>query len=136
MQRFENYDDLAKHKVREGGRGWIGQEAQLRTAGGAAASGNTGSAGSQRRQGCSALAQNGSSSCTRALPAACPLQVTIEEREEYEQHIKMGTVVFAGAPGHAAPCWQVAVWVQYLAPSTQLLPLSCACLHACLAFLA
>lgn len=25
-----------------------------------------------------------------------PLQVTIEEREEYEQHIKMGTVVYAG----------------------------------------
>ena len=135
MQRFENYDDLAKHKVGEGGR--VRRRAgSTATAGDAAASGNTGSAGSQRRQGCSALAQNGSSSCTCALPAACPLQVTIEEREEYEQHIKMGTVVFAGAPGHAAPCWQVAVWVQYLAPSTQLLPLSCACLHACLAFLA
>ena len=43
------------------------------------------------------------------LPAAycllvepVPLQVTIEEREEYEQHIKMGTVVFAGELPQAA----------------------------------
>ena len=28
------------------------------------------------------------------LPGPC--QVTIEEREEYEQHIKQGTVVYAG----------------------------------------
>lgn len=35
-------------------------------------------------------------------PAAVPrwhAQVTIEEREEYEQHIKMGTVVYAGGRG-------------------------------------
>ena len=32
----------------------------------------------------------------RTLPSRPRAQVTIEEREEYEQHIRMGTVVYAG----------------------------------------
>lgn len=84
MQRFATYEDLATHKARHVQRCWLlwmpacGQQYKHRL--------------------------------FRVLPAGpaavlweewhCPfnatMQVTIEEREEYEQHIKMGTIVYAG----------------------------------------
>lgn len=42
-------------------------------------------------------AVGGVAGAATCAPPCLPLQVTIEEREEYEQHIKMGTVVYAGA---------------------------------------
>ena len=112
MQRFENYEDLAKHKVGPG-----------RGAGGRTLCGS-GNAVRQKSSRAAALPNLSPNEDLQSpvrcplpppacLSACCPacylppcLQVTIEEREEYEQHIKMGTVVFAGKPRQCCPCWQ------------------------------
>ena len=102
VQRFATYEDLAAHKA-GGGRCNMGCATVAPNRAdtfGWAHRGYPACRGAVRWCSAPRGSRRCSSKCagsdTSAAAAPGTLQVTIEEREEYEQHLKMGTIVYAG----------------------------------------